>query len=266
MNYTYRQSRKDELHAFIEEYSKTLSSPFDSFLEDHISKSQFYSIEKNAEVAGYFAIIHDDGLLTQFYLRKEHMQYAQIIFRDVLCKYQVKRAFVVTSDELFLSLAIDQDMVIKKQAYFFQDSGQVMDASSLYVKGSFRTAVALDIPQILEVSGDFFDELEGRVARQEIFVFKEGEELLGAGIVEHGIVMQGYTSIGMFVNEKHRQKGIGRTIITELKKWCYDNGRIPICGCWYYNHNSKKTLESAGMITKTRLFNIEFVESGEPAK
>lgn len=30
------------------------------------------------------------------------------------------------------------------------------------------------------------------------------------------------------------------------------------CPVWYYNHNSKRTLESAGYISKTRLLRIEF--------
>lgn len=86
----------------------------------------------------------------------------------------------------------------------------------------------------------------------------ENAILLGAGIIEKGRVLKGYTSVGMFTNEAYRQKGIGRTIITNLKNWCYDNDQIPICGCWYYNTNSKMTLESSGFVTKTRLLNIEF--------
>jgi hypothetical protein len=35
----------------------------------------------------------------------------------------------------------------------------------------------------------------------------------------------------------------------------------PIPGCWNYNHNSKRTLESAGYASNTRLLRIDFVEA-----
>lgn len=258
MNFTYKKCTSAVMEPLIDEYAKTLSSPFDSFLEDHIATSDFLSISEGNNTVGYFAF-NKDGYITQFYLRKEYLKYSQSIFQDVLKQYQIKKALVFTGDELFLSMVLDQEHVLTRQAYFFQDSKAPIDDNILY-KGEFRLAVKDDILLILQVSTDFFDSLEARVERGEIFVFKEGKELLGAGIVEHGKVLKGYTSIGMFVNEQHRQKGIGRTIITRLKKWCYENGRTPICGCWYYNHNSKKTLESAGMVTRTRLLNIEFIE------
>jgi hypothetical protein len=39
---------------------------------------------------------------------------------------------------------------------------------------------------------------------------------------------------------------------------CRDDGIMPLAGCWYYNHASKKTLEAAGMVTATRLLRFEF--------
>lgn len=259
MNYSYSKCSMQEIEFLIEEYANTLSSPFDSFLEDHIATSDFYKIAAGENLAGYFAF-NSEAYITQFYLRSRHYKHSHRIFNEVLEQYKIKHALVYTGDELFLSLVLDQEISLKKQAYFFQDSKLEIQKTSLYQDGVFRKAVEHDIPLILSVSGDFFDSLDSRVQRGEIFVFLEGEELLGAGIIEHGRVMKGHTSIGMFTNEEHRQKGIGRTIIYKLKQWCYDNNRIPICGCWYYNHNSKKTLESAGMITKTRLLNIEFLD------
>lgn len=258
MSYAYTKCTSTEIQPLVEDYIKTLSSPFDSYLEDHIVASDFYSIKIDTDFIGYFSF-NKDFYITQFYLRKEYLKDSQQIFKDVLKQYEIKNALVFTGDELFLSLVLDQEIIIKKQAYFFQDSGLTTDEAKLYQGGCFRIAIKDDVPLILQVSGDFFDSLDTRVERGEIFVFKDGEVLLGAGIVEHGKILKGHTSIGMFTNEQYRQKGIGRTIITRLKKWCYENALTPICGCWYYNYNSKKTLESLGMVTKTRLLNVEFL-------
>ncbi|MDF2593556.1 MAG: GCN5-related N-acetyltransferase [Clostridia bacterium] len=257
MDYTYKKCIAAEIQSLMNDYIQTLSSPFDSYLEDHIEASDFYSINIDTDCIGYFSF-NKDSYITQFYLGKEYLKHSQQIFKDVLKQYQIKNALVFTGDELFLSLVLDQEIILKKQAYFFQDSGVTTDETILFQGGSFRIAIKDDIPLILDVSGDFFDSLEARVERGEIFVFLSGEVLLGAGIVEHSKLLKGYTSIGMFTNEQYRQKGIGRTIITRLKQWCYKNALTPICGCWYYNTNSKKTLESLGMVTKTRLLNVEF--------
>ena len=259
MSYTYKKCTGTVIQPLIDGYVKTLSSPFDSYLEDHIAASDFYSINDNSSAVGYFSF-NKDSTITQFYMKMEHFKHSQQIFKNVLELFKIKNALVCTGDELFLSLVLDQEINLKKQAYFFQDSGIKIDEATLYQGGNFRTATTDDISLILQVSGDFFDCLEEKVEKGDIYVFEDDEVLLGAGIVEHGRVLKGYTSIGMFVNEQYRQKGIGKTIITKLKQLCYGNGITPICGCWYYNYNSKKTLESAGMVTKTRLLNVEFID------
>jgi hypothetical protein len=40
-----------------------------------------------------------------------------------------------------------------------------------------------------------------------------------------------------------------------LKNVCYDRGKPPAAGCWHQNTN-RKTLESAGFITESRLLKI----------
>lgn len=265
MNYIFKPTRLKEIHELVQEYLNSLLSPIDSFLEGHILESQIYLISENQNTIGYFALHKGkkEKLLTQFYLRKNFLKEGQRIFKEILNQFSVKSAFIPTCDELFLSHAIDQDTRIKKQAYFFQDNKEIDVSNKLYQGGEFRVANPSDIAEIKEISGDFFDKLEERIAKSEIFVFTEDSILLGAGIIEKGKLLKEYTSIGMFTNELYRRKGIGKSIIIHLKRWCYENGQIPISGCWYYNINSKRTLESAGMITKTRLLNVHFLKSNE---
>jgi hypothetical protein len=62
----------------------------------------------------------------------------------------------------------------------------------------------------------------------------------------------------MIVREEYRQKGYGANILNGLKNIVKTKGLIPISGCWYYNHNSKKTMESAGAYSRTRLLRFYF--------
>jgi GNAT superfamily N-acetyltransferase len=260
MNYDIKQCQQEEIKDMIQEYVSTLQSPIDSFLEEHIINSTFYMINVNNEAVGYYAIFKDQ-LLTQFFLKVSLYSKSQELFKQVLASHPISSIFVPTSDEFLLSTVLDQDYKLNKQAYFFQDSKVPLSQEKLYKGGQFRKAELSDVEPIIEVSQDFFDRLEERIEEGQIFVFMNESNLLGVGIMEKSILQEGYASIGMFVNDAFRKQGIGRTIIHQLKEWCYQNDLTPICGCWYYNTNSKLTLESAGMVSKTRLLNFQVVNN-----
>ena len=120
----------------------------------------------------------------------------------------------------------------------------------------FRTASIRDVEKIREVAGTFFDDnscgfnsLEERIKAKTIFLLKEKKNILGCGIVEPSVYGSGCVLIGMFTNRVHRKKGVAKTIILHLKEWAYHHKMKPVAGCWYYNTLSRKSLESAGMIT-----------------
>ncbi|WHY72796.1 GNAT family N-acetyltransferase [Fictibacillus enclensis] len=251
----FKECNRDDVKELMEEYIQTLSSPIDSFLENHILNSKFYQIYTGSFMIGYFAI-HNNEKMTQFYIRQSHLHLAQDTFKQVMECYFIRSLFVPTCDELFLGLALDQDFKIEKQAYFFQDSKQQRASESLYSSGEFRLAREEDVPGIIAISGDFFQQADEMAEKEELFTFTKDDTLLRVGVFERSKLLNGYASIGMFTNESYRQQGVGQTIINHLKQWCYEHHMIPICGCWYYNTNSKKTLERAGMVTKTRLLNI----------
>lgn len=256
MAISFIKSKLSKVEPLIKEYVETLSSPIDSFLEDHILHSTFYVIHCDSEVAGYFAV-YDNERLTQFYLRMPFCHASQQTFQRVLTEYAIESIFVPTCDELFLSLVLDHDLPINHQAYFFQDSKAYVPGDKLYKDGILRPAKPVDADRIVQVSGDFLDKIEERIENGQVLTFSKNNELLGIGVLERGQLMDGYASIGMFTNEKYRRQGVGRTIICALKDWCYAHDLTPICGCYYYNDASKQTLESAGMVTKTRLLNVE---------
>ena len=137
MNYHFETSQIKALSELVQKYLITLSSPIDSFLEDHILGSQFYTIVGQGKLMGYLAL-HEQKLLTQFYIEPEFLSQGQVIFRQLLSQSQPEAAFVPTCDELFLSHALDQEVSVKKQAYFFQDCREIEVESKIYQSGQFR--------------------------------------------------------------------------------------------------------------------------------
>ena len=82
------------------------------------------------------------------------------------------------------------------------------------------------------------------------------DAIVSFGTIEKSKVYEDIVSIGVFTSKGFRQKEMGRNTPLFLKRECYQNKLRPIAGYWYYNHNSKKTLESAGMFTQTRSLKI----------
>ncbi|MBC8080366.1 MAG: GNAT family N-acetyltransferase [Gorillibacterium sp.] len=255
--FSYVKSSMADLRPLLNEYAESLSSPIDSFLEDHITDSKFVEIRAGEEISGYYAV-YEGKLLTQFFLRSSAQREAQEIFNRVLEESQVDSLFVPTCDELFLSMVVDRDFQMDKQAYFFQDGLVPLPEPGLKEGEEFRLATPGDIEAIRTVCGDFIQHHEPMVAAEQLYVYYKGTLLMGIGVMEKGRIMTDHASVGMFVNEAYRRQGIGRSIILQMKNRSYELGLTPICGCWYYNTLSKLTLESAGMVTKTRLLKVSF--------
>jgi GNAT superfamily N-acetyltransferase len=248
----------NEISHLIQEYIHTLSAPVDSFLEEHIMASDFYVVVSETKTVGYYAI-HNNQLLTQFFVSRPYQRHAQEIFNEVLRNHSVTFLYVPTCDELFMSLALDKDFKITKQAYFFQDSKVEILENDQLREDILCTAKINALQEIKHVCGDFLDEYDRRIQNGEIFTYRRGATLLGIGVLEESKIVHGWASIGMYTNEHYRKQGIGRNIILKLKKWCYNRDLTPISGCWYYNQPSKLTLESAGMVTRTRLLKMDVV-------
>jgi len=253
INFVSYDKIKDKLLDNIKEHSLYI----ESFLEDHIIKSNHYEICVNSNQIGYFSIFNNN-IITQYYLIKEYRHFSQEIFDKIRRYEDVKKAFVPTSADFFLTNAIDYQKQIELQAYFFEDSKREIVDSKI-IKGFYCVlATDNDIKFIKDKSGDFLDELEMRIKNNEIYLGYLNEKIISIGIIEKSLFYKDIASIGMFTLSEYRVSGIGRNTILQLKKLCYKNNYIPVAGCWYYNHNSKKTLESAGMYSTSRLLVLHF--------
>ncbi len=246
----------DELLTY-DDYLRSLSSPIDSFVESAILGSQFHRISVDSAEVGFFAV-KDGTLLTQFHLVRSARRFGQPILDRIFTDHAPTAACVTSCDEFLLSHLLDREHVLERQGYFFAEAVPGRPASTGGPGPVYRYAVPADIPEIRAVSGDFLDLIEDRVAVGEIHVGHADGDLVAVGIAERGRLLKDYASIGMFTHESHRRTGIGTATLLYLRGVCHDEGRTPIAGCWYYNHNSKRTLEAAGMVTATRLFRLEF--------
>lgn len=235
-----------------------LSSPIDSYLEDHIRSAQFHVLidKATSQAIGHVAI-HEGLRLTQFYLQPSVRRYAQPLYRATIARFALSQALVPTCDEFFLSHALDEYAELHKQAYFFvagAPKGPWDDRPGLH----FQPATLADDSATAELNDDFVDKLQERIATGEIHLGRLDGALVALGIVERGQLLPACASIGMMVAPAVRQRGIGTRMIHYLRNVCEEQGLQPLAGCGYDNTLSKRTLEAAGMVTATRLLRVSY--------
>jgi GNAT superfamily N-acetyltransferase len=256
MDLQIRQVEFASVRAAVTEHLAALSPPVDSFLEDHILESSHYQLLIDGAVAG-FAAIHAGSLITQFHLDEPYRRYGQPVFQRVRRLEKVQAAFVPTSDEFLLAHALDDYRTLEKQAYFFALAPSA-PASASPAAYAYRTAEPSDEALIQQHSEAFFEPLAARIQAGEIVIGYRGTDCVGFGIMARSTFYPDVASIGMFTVEAARLGGVGAATIRFLIARCQSSGLRPVAGCWYYNHNSKKTLERAGMFSQTRLLKLGY--------
>lgn len=236
-------------------YTESLSSPIDSFLEDHIAQSVFYRIQVDGVDVGHFAI-HESTLLTQFHLVGAHRRLGTPLLAQIKRDFSIRAAFVPTCDEFFLSHAVEDYAALEKQACFFVEATDAQPSVNAAVH--YQPAQPSDTALIEQMCGDFLDRYAERIALGQLHAGRIDDELVALGVIERSAMFPGQASIGMFTSASRRQHGVGRSTIVYLRGVCHAEGLRPIAGCWYYNDLSRRTLEAAGMTTPTRLLRFEF--------
>lgn len=251
--YKFTETTFEENSMMFDSYLRSLTGTNDDFWEGHILESKIYAIEVDGLIIGIFGI-HNNENMTFFYVDDSALRHAQPVFYEVLELLKPKYAFVPTNDELFLSLSMDKHQSIEMQAYFFKKSDVAVRAPE-FGRELMKLAKQEDIKDILDKDG-----VEENIRLGKYYVMRKDGVFLGQGFFNPQSIAPNSASIGMSVHPDHRQKGVGRSIIMHLSEMCCEQGIIPVCGCWYYNHNSKRTLESAGFVTQTRLLKVWFTE------
>ena len=249
MKYEFSPSSIGENQVLFDEYISSLSDINDDFWEGHILNCQVFRICQSGETIGLCGI-HSQNNLVFFYTPAIYLRYAQPAFAAMLATLAPQFAYVPTSDELFLSLSMDRHVKIDMQAYFFKYGAAIVRPPD-YPRGLLKIASSSNEADILDDEG-----VAENIALGKYYIMRSAGIFLGQGFFNKRTIIPGAASIGMSVHMNFRRMGVGRSIIMHLADICKEQGLTPCCGCWYYNHNSKATLESAGFVTKTRLLKV----------
>ena len=249
--YTFNRSEITESQPLFDAYIASLTGVNDDFWEGHVLKSQIYSIGLSGQAIGLCGVYNRENL-TFFHIQKAFLKHAQPAFAGMLKVLNPQYAFVPTNDELLISLSMDSYIKIEMQAYFFTRGASVVRPPE-YPRELLSVASPGDEADIMDTEG-----VAENISLGKYYVMRKDGVFLGQGFFNKHTLIPGAASIGMSVHPDFRRRGVGRSIIMHLADICLEKGITPYCGCWYFNHNSKTTLESAGFVTQTRLLKVWF--------
>ncbi|MBF4694662.1 N-acetyltransferase [Fusibacter ferrireducens] len=251
----------NEIELEVRTYFEQNKITVDSYWEDHVLASHFYQFILDDEPIGFFAI-YEQSMITLFYVRTAYAHHGQSLFARIKQFEQVTNAFVATGDEFFLSHCMDNFLRIEKQAYFSIYTDRPLKSQYQHDL-TFREAKTIEDTQLFTLSEDFFEaESAERVLNgsnyYKVYLVEKKETLIGFGVIEYGRVVSTIGSVGMYVLEEKRQQGYAACILKHLQGVVESKGLEAHSGCWYYNHNSKKSMESAGLIPRRDCFDFIF--------
>ncbi|PJI08165.1 MULTISPECIES: GNAT family N-acetyltransferase [Clostridium] len=225
----------------VNSYIKTLTGVVDDFWEQHIIDGDFYIIKLDKSIIGFYTLFVESDkktYITSFYVSEKYIGLAQEIIKALICDFSVEKAYVATCDELFLSVCLDFNKEVSLQAYFF-DGTMFHDVRPAEYGLEFMKKVEVnEMPKIRELTGDFYDDLtdEGlSLGEFQLYSLVKDKEIFGVGVMVPNKLQKGYVACGEIVLEKHRRKGVARSLQLNMAEICRKIGMIPIGGCWHKN-------------------------------
>jgi GNAT superfamily N-acetyltransferase len=202
-----------------------------------------YLIRANGRVAGYGFVMGYRGeprdTVREFYVLTEYRAAALPMFQRLIAVSQAKTVVAQTNDILLTLMLFDCASQIKSDTIVFHD---VLATFLSSPEANLREANESDTERIfshkVEPVGEWIIEAGGTIVAT-------------GGIARH--YNPPYGDLFMEVDEPYRRRGYGSYLIQELKRVCYEMGRIPAARCSASNVASRATLQKAGLFPCARL-------------
>jgi RimJ/RimL family protein N-acetyltransferase len=259
-----RLERPDVIQQIRDDYLRTLISPMDGMWEStEITHATFWEIQDQAQHVGHFCLDSNNDLL-RFYLLEGYQAQALEIFRWILSTHHIQHAIVGTMEPLYFSLCLAMQKSSELHTYLFRDNKHIELLSKL-TNSVFRKAEKRELDDIsrfyhanTEGSGEWIDAfINQRLNQEELFVLYDRQTLVVTGECIPSQKQIPYADLGIVVAQPYRNRGLGHSMLIQLKQHCYDAGWEPICSCTADNHASKKAIEKAGFISEHNMVKIQ---------
>jgi GNAT superfamily N-acetyltransferase len=226
-----------------EEYRREMACQIvhDSWHERGFTRS--FLLKFGDDVVGYGSVgggpRDPKHTVMEFFLRQEFRGYADSFFEKLIRISGAREVEVQTNDTLLFLMLMDRARDVVAPRILFSDG---LTTTLGPVKARFRPISAAERDAVFvhrsEPVGDYAVEFAGHIVATGGFMLHYNPP---------------YADIYMEVAEPFRRRGLGSFLVQELKRVCYESGRIPAARCASDNQASRRTLQRAGMFPCARI-------------
>jgi GNAT superfamily N-acetyltransferase len=236
MDIEVARAEVNDIHPLRDLYRQEMSCQIihDSFPRRGFSDP--YLLRLAGRVAGYGLVAnqHYPNTVNEFYTVPGCRAMALPMFRHLLEVSQATKIRSQSNDRLMLLMLYDCAADITSDTILFEDS---FPTHLHCPTGTFRRVTDADKERLFEhrhePSGDWMIECDGVAVATGGALFHYNPP---------------YGDLYMEVHESYRRRGFGSYLLQELKKICYEMGKIPAARCNVGNVASRKTLQKAGLL------------------
>ena len=198
--------------------------------------SDSYLINREGDNIGYGSVkgwedLSQRDAIFEFYLTPKNRKYANSAFEMLIKASGVKYIECQSNEHLLSSMLFESCGSITSDVILFEDD---QFAFLNVPEAIFRKKMPGDISfeHKSEPDGDYVIEVDGNIVAT------------GGFLLHYNIP---FADLYMEVREDRRRRGYGSLLIQELRKACFDAGRVPAARCNITNKASKATLLKGGL-------------------
>lgn len=240
----------DQILPLREDYRRAMGCQIvhDSFHERGFTDS--YLLKAGGEVIGYASVAGDPDppreTLKELHVVPAHRAASPTLVRAVIAAARPRWIEAQTNDPFLRVALFDCATAISANRILFED-GHTTRYGAPGVE--LRQIAQEERPHVFEHT---------LVPVGDWVLDRDGEVVATGGLLFH--YNPPYGDIHLEVAPPHRGRGYGAFLVQELKRLCYEMGRIPAARCNVENTASRRTLERAGMVVCGHIVRGEILE------
>ncbi len=214
----------------------------DSWHERGFTRSFLLALD--GETVGYGSVGGAPGeprtTLKEFYVLPSARRLALPLFRRLVGASAAERVEAQTNDLLLTLMLFDCAVELESETILFSDAGTTAlePPPGVILRALTETDRADVFAHTLEPVGDWGLECDGALRATGGLFFHYNPP---------------FGDVYMEVEGSYRRRGFGSYLVQELKRICYEMGKVPAARCQADNVGSRRALERAGMLPCARI-------------
>jgi len=242
-------------------YLAQLVAPLDDMWATFADQASAHALHVGDELAGSCAV-DGDGQLLRFFVLPGFSQHSEALLRLCLSELPIQQMIVSTLDPAGLCPGLDVAQRVESHSLLFaaelEPAGPGLPDLTVAQLDDHARIVEFQLAAV-GMPREFLEPYtQGRLERQELLLFEEGQRLLCVGELRADQQQPGIAHVGLIVHEELRGQGIGTKMLCSLVKRCGEQGLAAHCSTEVTNLGARRAIERAGFRAHHRVLRLEF--------